>query len=208
MEKAAKSVILAIETGIGGGSISVLEQGIETGFRIGDGKVSRSEDILSTVANLLAESNIEKQHITEIVTSQDVGSLTGLRIGLATVLGLKNAWRVNYRIVSLFESMSVLAGENIRFVAVFPVGRNNCEWTLVEERGANSNRETGTIDVFKIYAENNSSELFIVHQKLFEHITVIDADRCINAGENLAYYLGKKNYTDSVTESANETKNT
>lgn len=198
MDKEEKNVILAIETGIGGGSISILEKGLETGFRIGNGKVSRSEDILSEIADLLAETNIEKQNISEIVVSQDVGSLTGLRIGLATVLGLKNAWRINYRIVSLFEAMSVLAVDKSRFVAAFPVGRNNCEWKILEEKVGTSNRETGTIEVFKSYAENNSNELFMIHQKLFEQLTVVDAERYLNAGENMAVYLGRKVYIDSV----------
>ncbi len=126
-------IILGIESAIRGGSISLLRDEREAAFHVGAGGVSRSEDLLSNVAKLLSEQNIGVGEIGRIAVSTGPGSFTGLRIGIATALGLARSIGAELVGVSLLQAMDDIASEpGLRVIAV-PLGRNDIAWQIVRE---------------------------------------------------------------------------
>lgn len=86
-----REIILAIETAIGGGSISLLENNSEIDFWISENESLRAENLLEIIAKLLLKNNMQKSDINKIIYSEGPGSHTGIRIGAATAQGLQTA---------------------------------------------------------------------------------------------------------------------
>lgn len=81
-------IVLAIETALYPGSVSLLEDFGEIDFRVGKADLSRSEDLLPVISDLLEKNQIHKKEIDLIGVSLGPGSFTGVRVGLATAKGL------------------------------------------------------------------------------------------------------------------------
>ncbi|HEX9960533.1 MAG TPA: tRNA (adenosine(37)-N6)-threonylcarbamoyltransferase complex dimerization subunit type 1 TsaB, partial [Pyrinomonadaceae bacterium] len=81
-------IVLAIETALHPGSVSILEGATEIDFRVGGAEVSRSEDLLPVISDLLEKNRIHRKQIDLIGVSLGPGSFTGVRVGLATAKGL------------------------------------------------------------------------------------------------------------------------
>jgi tRNA threonylcarbamoyladenosine biosynthesis protein TsaB len=105
-----KKILLGLETGIDGGSISVFEEGILIDSVNGTGNISKSEDILLLLDILFEKNSLSKSDISLINISQEPGSLTGLRIGLATAKGLSDGLSIPVLKVSLLEKMAATSG--------------------------------------------------------------------------------------------------
>ena len=84
----SKSVVLAIESAICGGSISVLKNGHEMANWIGTSNVSKAEDLLVSIDEILVTADISRHDINHIAVSAGPGSFTGVRVGLSAVKGL------------------------------------------------------------------------------------------------------------------------
>ncbi|HLM03439.1 MAG TPA: tRNA (adenosine(37)-N6)-threonylcarbamoyltransferase complex dimerization subunit type 1 TsaB [Pyrinomonadaceae bacterium] len=81
-------IILAVETALHPGSVSILKDFEEIDFFVGKAEVSRSEDLLPIIAGLLERNRIHQKQIDLIGVSIGPGSFTGVRVGLATARGL------------------------------------------------------------------------------------------------------------------------
>ncbi|HEX8371035.1 MAG TPA: tRNA (adenosine(37)-N6)-threonylcarbamoyltransferase complex dimerization subunit type 1 TsaB [Pyrinomonadaceae bacterium] len=81
-------IILAVETALHPGSVSILEGFDEIDFWVGNAEISRSEDLLPVISDLLKKNRIHQKHIDLIGVSLGPGSFTGVRVGLATAKGL------------------------------------------------------------------------------------------------------------------------
>jgi tRNA A37 threonylcarbamoyladenosine modification protein TsaB len=92
-----KKIVLAIETGFAGGSISLLRNNVEIDKWSGSRAISKSEDVLDEISILLKKNKIERFEISSILISKKVGSLTGLRIGLALARGLSKSLNCQYK---------------------------------------------------------------------------------------------------------------
>lgn len=97
--------VLALETAIDGGSVTLFSEGRIIGSLSGSRTVSKSEDILLLVKKLLEQCEVQKNAIKKIVISDGPGSLTGIRIGLATAKGLSNAFSAELEVKGLLESL-------------------------------------------------------------------------------------------------------
>jgi tRNA threonylcarbamoyladenosine biosynthesis protein TsaB len=86
--KNEERIVLAIETALYPGSVSILEGASEIDFWVGSAEVSRSEDLLPIIADLLKKNRIQQKQIDLIGVSLGPGSFTGVRVGLATAKGL------------------------------------------------------------------------------------------------------------------------
>jgi tRNA threonylcarbamoyl adenosine modification protein YeaZ len=106
MYKSSGKLILGLETGIDGGSVSILEDGQQIDFAAGSGAVSKSEDLLSVLDGLLEKNARRKREIGVIAVSDEPGSLTGLRIGLAIAKGLGDALPAKVRKISILDAMT------------------------------------------------------------------------------------------------------
>lgn len=119
-------VILAIESAIGGGSLSLASDGRQVDAWVGEGGLSRAEDLLPNIDLLLKGNTINKAEITQIVVSVGPGSFTGIRIGLATAMGLASALNIELAKFSILHAMTtgVSVSEGVKsIIAAVPVGR-------------------------------------------------------------------------------------
>src|SRR5688500_9675850 len=88
-------VTLAIEAAIAGGSISLIDDSGEIANWIGEACANRTaEELMPAIDQLLTDHNIKPGDIGQIAASAGPGSFTGIRIGLATALGLKAGWGI------------------------------------------------------------------------------------------------------------------
>lgn len=99
-----KKYVLAIETAFTG-SLSVLSNGKVLDGWVGSREISRAEDVLEQIADLLNRNLIEKRDIELIIASKGSGSPTGEKIGSAIAKGFVKA--VGCRLIEgdIFEAL-------------------------------------------------------------------------------------------------------
>lgn len=82
--------ILCLDT-----STEVLSIGLKTGTcyeeRLIDGNFSHSENLLSEITSLLGRAKLELGDLDLLIATKGPGSFTGLRVGLATLKGIRSA---------------------------------------------------------------------------------------------------------------------
>jgi tRNA threonylcarbamoyl adenosine modification protein YeaZ len=120
MNNAEGNLMLALETGIDGGSVAVLSNGISICRAQGAGNVSRSEDLLLLIDELLEKNDLPKARIKFVSVSDSPGSLTGIRIGLATAAGLGAALNAEVYKFSLLEAL--LMASPAKHTAISAIG--------------------------------------------------------------------------------------
>ncbi len=208
-------IIISIESAIQGGSLSILIDGQEVDYWVGEKSVSKSEDLLDEISNLLKKNSIEKNNIKFIAVSDSVGSYTGIRIGLATALGLGKAFNESKVIrVSILFALAQTLTEKGRVVAA--VSNNNRD-IFIQTFESFSNENNFKKAVYQIIKINNEdfcafisreSPFWIVtNEKFYEYITendklnhIIDLKRVKNAGKNLAKCIGMKVFKDIASD--------
>ena len=116
------TTILAIETAVGGGSVSLLRNdGCDVDTLEG---VSRAEELLIGIDRLLAKCDTSRDAIDTIAVSIGPGSFTGIRIGIATAIGLRSSLSADCVGVSAFDAISLSCPDD-DVVAVLPLGRGH-----------------------------------------------------------------------------------
>lgn len=118
-----QSIILALETGIGG-SVSLFRDSREIDFWKAGSNLSRAEDLLESISNLLRKNRIRNEELKTIFVSKGPGNYTGLRIGIATAKGLQKALNCRCCGVNVLESIILKAGANKRVGAALSLGEN------------------------------------------------------------------------------------
>ena len=185
-------IILAIESAISGGSISLLEDNIEIANWIGTSSVSKAEDLLVSIDELLTSNKINRNEIGHIAVSAGPGSFTGIRIGLATALGLKAGLGIEMSSESALKAMAFSQDEDTNIVAAIPMGRNAVCIQLFQRRAgtATSLDEPRTMpeDEFLSMIMNETDAAFVLHSSLSEKASNMKS--VINFGANIAYAVG------------------
>lgn len=206
-----ENIILAIETAVQGGSISLLRGAAEFDYWIGADAVSKSAGILEEIKRILEKNRLEKRTIKKIVVSRGPGSYTGVRVGMAIGLGLKRALGCELVGISSLEAMFLIlsaSGLNRRseIITAVPVGRNQVCWQDFADGGANINNEpaksqTSTMSDFLEFCERDEihcRKTLVLHNKLY--LGLLDkfgerwsgqSGRLIDAGENIAGLNGR-----------------
>jgi tRNA A37 threonylcarbamoyladenosine modification protein TsaB len=208
-----KDLTLSIETGIQGGSLSVLRGIKEIDYWIGSKEISKSEDVLHEIKNIFERNNLIKKELKRIIVSEGPGSHTGVRIGTAIGIGLKKALSCELERVFVLKAMLWLAaeGESVNseeeIITAVPIGRNQiCRQTfkLQNQRIINNESELqfSTIEEFTDFAINSVFQYktkIIMHRKLYldylANLKNSSAANCliIDAGKNIAGLNGYQN---------------
>ena len=195
-------IILGIESAIRGGSISLLRDEKEAAFHVGAGGVSRSEDLLSNVAKLLSEQNIGVGEIGRIAVSTGPGSFTGLRIGIATALGLARSIGAELVGVSLLQAMDDIASEpGLRVIAV-PVGRTDIVWQIVRVSSGREPAVATSWDQFISMIASEGIRAVCAHRDVINQLKKtfggVDQLSLLDLGECLATCIAKRHTAGST----------
>ena len=181
-----------METAIDGGSLSLFEGQTELDFWIGKNGISKAEDILENIYGLFEANKVTGKNIELVIISSDVGSATGLKIGMATAKGLAKAFSSRLNAVSLVDFLvKVISSDNTeKYVIALPVGKNNIffrRFTFGNQPGASA-----IVKTEEFFAENlNSDGLIYAHPKIIACKTQFDgnAKEFISIGENMAKFI-------------------
>lgn len=192
-----REIILAIETGISYGSLSILKNGSEVDFWIGKTKIPSSEDLLSNINDLFSKNNISKREMKRIVVSTGPGSFTGVRVGIATALGLSKALRCECLGISVLEAFVLRSPSPGKVIAAFGIGETEVCWqafkTSKSKRIQKSNPKIDSINEFETEVENYSPKVLILTQDLREKLSKdVEGLGLIESIENPAKYIGIK----------------
>ena len=158
----SRSIILGIETAIGGGSISFLrEDGIENGTLVG---ISRAEEVLIGVDGLLADCDLSLDEIEMIAVSLGPGSFTGIRIGIATALGLKSSLGAKCVGVNALEGIAASC-RNENMIAVLPLGRGRFVFQQFYRHGPSGSPNVVSEEEFTQILGNLSDVKILFHSE-------------------------------------------
>lgn len=200
-----REIILAIETGISPGSLSILKDGSEIDRWIGEKKISRSEELLSNIDNLFKRNGIDKLQTKRIAVSIGPGSFSGVRVGIATALGLAKALKCDYAGLSVLEALTAASRFSGKIVTAFGLGENEVCWQVFERnRSDSASPQTGLITEFEARSKNYSETALIATQDLYKNLCKKGelARRFVEivSVENPARYVGLK--SEEITLSA------
>jgi tRNA threonylcarbamoyl adenosine modification protein YeaZ len=125
-----KKITLAIEAAIAGGSLALFDGGEMIGAHLGDGSISRAESLLVNISEMLHKYGVEKADLGSILVSLGPGSFTGIRIGIATALGLKDTLGIDCQGFATLEAIALTSPAADNIIAAVPVGKIDvaCQW--------------------------------------------------------------------------------
>lgn len=103
---------LVIESSLKRSSISICDKENVLGFREFTVGTSLAKFLLDSLEDLLLEIGNEKSVINKILVSNGPGSLTGIRVGISTALGLASSFNINCLGISLLESLAFKFGSD------------------------------------------------------------------------------------------------
>jgi len=165
--------MLAIESAICGGSLALIKDLREVSTWVGTSSVSKAEDLLANIDILLTENKVSRNELDMIAVSAGPGSFTGIRIGIATALGLKAGLEIKMKTVSVLESMVVTdTPAKLIVTSAVPIGRNMVcfqsfkigDGSLTEVSKPETSLEADFIQSIK----DKREEYFLLHSTLFE----------------------------------------
>ncbi|MFZ1701105.1 MAG: tRNA (adenosine(37)-N6)-threonylcarbamoyltransferase complex dimerization subunit type 1 TsaB [Pyrinomonadaceae bacterium] len=164
------STILAIESAIRGGSISLVRDGREVANWLGSADVSKAEELLVDIDRMLTENDMTIRDINHVAVSAGPGSFTGIRIGIATALGLKNGLGITMSSVSTMQVIAEAADIDGKATVAVPVGRNAICRQIFSRRGTETvavdKPTTVSPDEFATMISDGSK--YVLHRSLYE----------------------------------------
>ncbi len=197
-EKPKYTNILSIESAVGGGSLALIAQGRGTILRKEGNEGSRAEKIVSVINDLVNEGGITLADLDMIAVSTGPGSYSGIRIGMATALGLGNALTIPRIGVSVLEAMAHMAGSQEPLIAAIPVGKNDVAWQPFEStrdgiKKGSSNCQLVSVATFVENLKHFPGSTVLAQTDLLQSIEqrVPGTTQWIDAGTGLAECVGR-----------------
>lgn len=188
-------MILAIEGAMRGGSLALIDGSEAIAKWHSPAAVSRSEELLGQIALLIENSGVGKADITKIAVSRGPGSYTGIRIALATAMGLARALDVPCVGVSLLKAIVLDFELKADFAAIVPIGRDGFAWTFAGPNGAIVKAASGKLPNFLEQIRESSTEKIIAHSDA--HLPLLTAEGgtrrsldLIDIGRDMAVSVG------------------
>ncbi|MBV9240369.1 MAG: tRNA (adenosine(37)-N6)-threonylcarbamoyltransferase complex dimerization subunit type 1 TsaB [Acidobacteria bacterium] len=182
----SRRIILAIEAAVAGGSLSLHDGNTEVAAWVGEDNSLRAESLVARISELLMSAEMDRHHLSAMVVSAGPGSFTGIRIGFATALGLKNSLDIPLSSVSVVEAMA--SQRNLTGIAAVPMGRDTACAQRFKDGGPID--EPFTTPVMALSGLDGEGTL-LVHDSLARSVA---GPRTTNYGRNLAAALAKMAY--------------
>jgi tRNA threonylcarbamoyl adenosine modification protein YeaZ len=182
--------VLAIESAISGGSVSLLRNGGEIANWIGNASsISKAEELLVNIDHLLVSSGVDKNELDLIAVSAGPGSFTGTRIGIATALGLKTGLGIKMASESALKAVAFTCDSPSKeFTVALPVGRNSVCVQRFEQIVPIDEPRTVTEDAFLALVADRGKTAFVLHRDLYDRAPLDSG--IISAGANIARSIG------------------
>ena len=175
--------LLAIESAIAGGSIALFKDADFLCGASGDSSVSRAEDLLPRIVELLADAEITVGELNRVAVSRGPGSYTGLRIGIATVMGLCRGLEIEYVGVPVFDAIIETYGDPSSIIAL-PMGR-----TDICVAAGPAEIQVTAIDGLKTMIAGSPDTRILAHSDLVVQLIDIRPEM-VDIGTNLARFIG------------------
>jgi tRNA threonylcarbamoyladenosine biosynthesis protein TsaB len=121
--------ILAIDCAVGPGSVAVLRNDEVLASSEPESNPSRAEQVLSVVRSVITGAGLSLREIDAIAVSTGPGSYSGIRIGLATALGLGNALSIRPLGVSVLDAIALNADGSGKLITAVAVGKRHAAWS-------------------------------------------------------------------------------
>ncbi|MBX3289769.1 MAG: tRNA (adenosine(37)-N6)-threonylcarbamoyltransferase complex dimerization subunit type 1 TsaB [Acidobacteria bacterium] len=198
------SYILALETAITGGSISLLRDSVVIDSMAGNDSLSRAEELLPNITSILDKNGISLDQIERIAVSVGPGSYTGIRIGMASAMGLSTAIDSKCVGVPILYAMTLLADKGSkRCLTAVPVGRGDTAYQLFmldDDRGLRPLDAPGiaaNADFDNIVA-CLEPDCVIVHGQIHGLLGDLSGMKLILTGNDLASLIGRASGDDWI----------
>jgi tRNA threonylcarbamoyladenosine biosynthesis protein TsaB len=121
--------ILSIECAVGDGGVAVLAGASVLASTAGSTtKPSRAEEVIGAVGATLAKAGLALTDIDRIAVSRGPGSYSGIRIGMATALGLGKALSIDPVGVSTLDALALASIVDTDLVTAVAVGKRHAAW--------------------------------------------------------------------------------
>ncbi|HEX8247812.1 MAG TPA: tRNA (adenosine(37)-N6)-threonylcarbamoyltransferase complex dimerization subunit type 1 TsaB [Pyrinomonadaceae bacterium] len=202
-------IILAVETALHPGSVSILQGLEEIDGWVGNAEISRSEDLLPVVSDLLKKNRIHQKQIDLIGVSLGPGSFTGVRVGLATAKGLALGTGCECIGVSTLEVLAASAEKKGRIRSVISGGRNELyyqDFYFAENRALLKSGDIRTAETQTLFDESDLTDLdaIVLDDKAKQkHLQFDDFPAVKFQPSNPAKYVGLialKNFANEIRE--------
>ncbi len=99
----------------------------------GRSEVSRAEDLLPEISGLLRRTEWTKKDLDFVAVSNGPGSYTGIRIGIATGLGIARSLNIECVGVPLLPAMANSYDERSKIIVVVPIGKTDLCWQRFDD---------------------------------------------------------------------------
>lgn len=190
-------IILAIESAIEGGSIVLMRELELLDSIVGDRGVSRAEDLLPNISELLQKNSLRPSEIDVIGVSSGPGSYTGIRIGIATALGLKKALDIPVVGISALDAMANAADRSLRLLVAVPVGKSDICVQEFSREGVDLRAVTEPVMIseaeFVEHVRTDRDLAFILPTSLIKRLGLDNpavSAEVIDVGRNIAHLVG------------------
>jgi len=189
--------ILAIECAVGRGSVSILN-GVSVIASAGDSQsVSRAEELITIINSLMEKAGMERHDLNMIAVSTGPGSYSGIRIGVATALGLKNSLNIPCVGVSALDAMAIFATPSLPLTCAVPVGKKDVAWRQYKSGNEWPEPlgppEMGTETDFLMTLGKDADLPIFLHSELLGRLDEhhIPGIQLLDAGLNLSEMIGR-----------------
>ncbi len=196
-EKLTKTpdTILAIECAVGWGSVAVLSKRSVIASTTGtDFRPSRAEEILQVIDHVLKLGGVSLDEIRTIAVSTGPGSYSGIRIGMATALGLKQSLGVDCIGVPVLDAMAISCAELSNLITAIPVGKKDVAWQAFnDDPDSTSLPELAPEADFLTRLDTGPRSVLCAHTDLTQRFAhrLPESTELIDAGTALAEYIGR-----------------
>jgi len=203
MEKGTVN-ILSIECAIGTGSVAVIRDGsLLSTSEGGSMNPSRAEDILAVIDAILGEAALDLEMLGSIAVSTGPGSYSGIRIGIATALGLGNSLGIGCSGVSLLEAIAWSEARSRNVIAAVPVGKNDVAWERFETNPDRNESSSASLDAYSDFIDRLAElpdHTMLTHRDLYERLSG-EPELPVpiqEVGTNMALFIGRFSAANSA----------
>jgi tRNA threonylcarbamoyl adenosine modification protein YeaZ len=189
--------ILSIECAVGRGSVAVLrDRSVIASTVEQEVSPSRAEELLVVIDKTLSAAAIGKEDLDMIVVSTGPGSYSGIRIGIATAMGLRRSLDIPCVGMAALDAMALFGDRSRNLTCLVPVGKKDIAWQSYapgsEAPESGGSPEVGSEEDFIATLLDRHTDTLFAHSDLVPRLSKLElqAIPIVDAGSALAEMIG------------------